>query len=278
VRYSAGVPPRTTPVRRLAVLAVAAAELIGCADKNGGSPGAQDPERRSESEYDVARDLWLRQGQMREALAHALEAVELDEENAEASHLVALLYLDFCQRPSEECRLKEAEKFVRRSLESKPDFREAKNTLGVVLIHGRRYREAIEVLKPLTSDMLYQTPENAWGNLGWAYLESGRLDLAIDALRRSVAAQPLFCVGNYRLGVAHERKLELPRALEALTRALETDDARCKGLQDAYGARARVLIRLGRGDEARADLDRCVELDRRTPAGKECSSMLEKLK
>jgi Tfp pilus assembly protein PilF len=232
----------------------------------------------SEAEYDVARDLWLRQGKAREALSHALSAVELDEHNAEAAHLVALIYLGFCQRSTDECRLSEAERHARQALDSDPQFREARNTLAVVLIHQKRYADAIAVLKTLTADILYQTPENAWGNLGWAYLEHGQTDQAIDALRRSIAAQPLFCVGNYRLGLAYERKRDLSAALSSLTRALETDDPRCRSLQDAFAARARVLMKVGRADDARADLTRCQELDQKTHSGKECSSMLRNLK
>jgi Tfp pilus assembly protein PilF len=258
------------------LFAVVASAAIACSGAR--SPAGADPERMSEGEYDVARDLWLRQGRTREALSHAIEAIELNDQNADAAHLVALLYLDFCRRDNDECRLKEAERFARRALEVKADFREAQNTLGVVLIHQKRYTDAIGVLKPLTADILYQTPENAWGNLGWAYLEQGQLDPAIDALRRSVAAQPQFCVGNFRLGQAHEKKAQLGEAKAAYTRALETEDPRCKGLQDAFAGRARVLAKLGQTDAARSDLDRCFTLDRRTPSGKECGAMLQKLK
>jgi tetratricopeptide (TPR) repeat protein len=250
-------------------------ESAGCAASSQGAAG-QDPQRRSESEYDVARDLWLRQNRPREALAHALDAVELDDENADAAHLAALLYLDFCRQTPDECRLPEAEKYARRAVDARPDFREAKNTLGVVLIHQRRFQEAAGILQPLTQDILYQTPENAWGNLGWAYLELGRLDPAIDALRRSVAAQPLFCVGNFRLGLAYEKKKDLAPALEAFSRALETTG--CERLQDAYQGRARVQLRLGNAAAARADLDSCAKLSAGTAVGKECRSMLAKLK
>ncbi|HEX9622481.1 MAG TPA: hypothetical protein VF989_20195, partial [Polyangiaceae bacterium] len=71
----------------------------------------------SESEYDIASDLWLRQNRPREALEHALDAVELNEDNAEAHHLVALVYLDFCGRNADECRLSDAELHARRALE-----------------------------------------------------------------------------------------------------------------------------------------------------------------
>ncbi len=249
--------------------------LLGCSRQG---PGAQDPVRQSESEYDIARDLWLNRGRLREALEHSLEAVQLDEDNADAQHLTALIYLDFCARSPAECRLPEAEAHARKALEIRPDFREARNTLGVTLIHAKKARDAIGVLKPLSDDILYQTPEKAWGNLGWAYLEAGDTDRAIDALRRSIAAQPMFCVGSYRLGLAYERKGELGAALDALTRALETQAPECSRLQDAVAARARVAARLGQVDRARADLTRCVELAASTETGKNCRSMLEKLK
>jgi tetratricopeptide (TPR) repeat protein len=251
---------------------------MSCSSGQATGPGAQDPVRLAETEYDLARDLWLQRGQLRDALEHALKAVKLDEQNAEAQHLVALLYLDFCARSARDCRLPEAEQHARLALKLKPDLREARNTLGVILIHAKRPREAVSELRPLSEDILYQTPEKAWGNLGWAYLELGDLERSIDALRRSIAAQPLFCVGSYRLGLAYHRKGEPKAALDALTRALETEAPECSRLQDAFVARARVHRELGHSDAEKADLARCVELSGSTEAGKNCRSMLEKLK
>lgn len=262
---------------RLVPIGVAFSMVVACFGSDAKSPGG-DPVAMSRSKYDMAADLWLRQGRPRQALEQALEAVKLDDENYEAAHLVALIYLDFCRQTPTDCRLEEAERFARRAIAIEPEFREGQNTLGVVLIHRKQYDQAIAVLKPLTADILYQTPENAWGNLGWAYLESGRLKLAIDALRRSVAAQPLFCVGNYRLGLAYERNGQPRLALEAFTRALETDDPRCKRMQAAYAARGHVQLRLGAREPAREDFERCAKMSSTTDAGKECSSMLGKLK
>jgi type IV pilus assembly protein PilF len=251
--------------------------LAACSsDKNG--PGAQDASRQAETEYDVARDLWLRRGDPRSALEHALKAAALDDRNPEALHLVALLYLDFCARNAEECRLPKAEAAARRAIEVQADFRECKNTLAVILIHEKRPAEAVKILVPLTEDILYQTPEDAWGNLGWAYLELGKLDPAIDALRRSVAAQPQFCVGNYRLGVAYEKHGELALADAAFTRALETESPGCTGLQDAWAGRARVRLRGPEPTSALPDLERCIALSKVTETGKECGSILAKLK
>ncbi|HTV22956.1 MAG TPA: tetratricopeptide repeat protein [Polyangiaceae bacterium] len=232
--------------------------------------GAHDDEGRSVAEYDLARDLWLNRGQTREALDHVLEAISLDDDNADAAHLAALIYLDFCRQSADACRLEEAERHARDALELKPDFREARNTLGVVLIHRKRYAEAIDVLRPLTQDILYRTPENAWGNIGWAYLEQGSLDDAVGALSRSVAAQPDFCVGHYRLGLAQERLGHREQAVASFTQALNVADGRCQGLQEAYAGRARLLTAMHRADEAQKDLQTCVRLDKHTDAGREC--------
>lgn len=242
------------------------------------TPGSTpDPESQSIAEYDIARDLWLNRGQARDALDHVLKAIDLDEENADAQHLAALIYLDFCRQPGESCRLPEAERHARAALDAKDDFREARNTLGVTLIHQQRYREAIEVLTPLASDMLYRTPENAWGNIGWAHLLAGSLPEAVDALQRSVAAQPDFCVGHYRLGQAYERMGDSAQALDAYTRALSAAGGRCQGLQEAYAGRARLLTSMDRAPEAEGDLETCVRLDKRTTAGRECLALKAQL-
>jgi type IV pilus assembly protein PilF len=258
---------------------VSAIILVLGACTGGGHSGrpAGDPEQQSIAEYDIAQDLWLRRDQPRQALDHALEALEYDGDNAEAAHLIGLIYLDFCRRNADECRLPEAERYVRRALDSRRDFREAQNTLGVILVHSKRYDEAIDVLLPLSNDILYQTHENAWGNLGWAYLEKGDADRAIGALRRSIAAQPAFCVGHYRLGLAYEKRDDAKAAFEAYDRALEVEAPGCQNLQVAYAGRGRTLLRLGRTDEARDDLERCVQLDKGTDAGRECGTLLGKM-
>ncbi|MFW5738954.1 MAG: tetratricopeptide repeat protein [Myxococcota bacterium] len=260
-------------------LTVVLSVLAGCSPSRGSeTPGGSDPERQAVAEYDLAKDLFLARGNARSALKHALKAAELDEDNAEANHLVALIYLFFCATSEVECRLEEAERYARLALEANEDLREAKNTLGVVLIHQKRYDEAIEVLEPLTKDMLYPTPETAWGNLGWAYLLRGDTTQAIEALTRSLALQPDFCVGGYRLGLAYEKKGDYQAALEAFTRALETDRPECRGLQDAYRARARVEMRLGNRESAKDDLERCRDLDDETESGRECAAILAKFK
>ncbi len=263
---------RRSSLSKSALIGVACWLGVACSAAQS-NEGVRDDAERSIAEYDIARDLWLNRGETREALDHALIACKLDDENADAAHLAALLYLDFCRLSVNDCRLEEAERHARDALGLKPDFREARNTLGVVLIHRKRYAEAVDVLRPLTEDILYRTPENAWGNIGWAYLEQGSLPEAVNALSRSVAAQPDFCVGHYRLGLAEERLGNGERAITAFTQALSAAGGRCQGLQEAYAGRARLLFSLHRAEEAERDLQTCVRLDKHTDAGRECLAL-----
>jgi type IV pilus assembly protein PilF len=248
--------------------------LLGACTKTASQQQAQ----LSVSEYEIAADLWSRQRVPRDALEHALKATELDPNNSDAAHLVSLIYLEFCQNSQiGECRLAESEKYARLALKADPESLAVQNTLAVILVHQRRFDEAISLLKPLTANILYPTPEIAWGNLGWAYLEKEELPEAIQALSRAVAAQPLFCVGNYRLGVAYHQAGQLASAREALDRALETQAPGCSALQDALLERAEVEIALGALEPARADLDRCLSLNKKNPTGQTCAKLLPTL-
>lgn len=263
-------PPHRRP-RSAALALVLLASSIAGASGCVGSSGPADA--RSIAEYDVARDLFSR-GQLREALGKVEESLELDESNAEAAYLGSVIMLAFCARDagSSDCRFEVAEGYARKALDANPEMRDATNTLGVILVHQRRLDEAIAVLKPLADDIFYGAPQNSWGNLGWAYLEKGELDLAIDALRRAVAAQPNFCVGHYRLGVAFEKKGELQAAREALSSAVEVDRPECQKLQDAWEARGRVALRLGEQEDARSDFQHCAEIAPTSPIGRRCAA------
>ena len=261
-------------VRHLWVLGFLLLSIAGCPTTSANP--AQSPEQQSLAEYDLARESY-KLGKLRDVLAHVQKAVDFDSGNADAAYLGAAVLLQFCaaDEASSDCRYEEAEKYAKKAIEANPELRDAKNTLGVILVHRGRYDEAISVLKPLAGDILYNFPENAWGNLGWAYLLQGNQDAAIDALRRALAAQPLFCVGAYRLGLAYEKKGDFGAAREAFTKALETPAPECQRLQDAFDARARVGIKLGLLAEARADLTKCINIASATSLGKRCAEQLK---
>jgi Tfp pilus assembly protein PilF len=250
----------------------------GCNPKGAASPGA-DPQRQSEAEYDLARDYFYR-GQQRVALDHCRKAIEVDDHNAHALYFASLIQLFFCSRKLElrdpDCHLREAETYARGALKADETFREAKNTLGQILILEERYQDAIAVLAPLTKDSAFESSFLAWGNLGWAQVGAGHLDEGIESLKNSIT-EPRFCVGHYRLGVAYEKKGDFVAAEQSLTNALSVEAPECQRLQDAWSERARVRLRLGKLDDARADLEKCRELSADTLTGKGCVEGLARI-
>jgi len=92
--------------------------------------------------------------------------------------------------------------------------------------------------------------------LGLALNETGQLDAASAALEEAVKLDPRFARAWYNLGLAYSAQEKTGPALDALVRA-ESLDAR--SAQIPY-ARATILARLGRTDEARAAARRALEL------------------
>jgi Tfp pilus assembly protein PilF len=248
---------------------------VACEDKGPIAPGV-NPERQSEAEYDVAREHFYK-GRPRQALDHIHKAIQFNAENAKALYFASAIHLFFCSGKLElldpDCRLGDAEDYVRRALKFDANFREAKNTLGQVLILEQKYAEAIAVLAPLTKDPSFESSYLAWGNLGWAQTLSGQVDQGIESLKNSIT-EPRFCVGHYRLGVAYEKKGDLAAAEQSLTNALAVDAPECNALQAAWEARGRVRSRLGKTADARTDYAKCRDISAETLVGKACVEVL----
>jgi type IV pilus assembly protein PilF len=257
----------------LLCLAGATVAHTGCSGKGANTP---NPERQSDAQYDVARDYFYK-GQPRLALDHCRNAVELDPENSRALYFASAIHLYFCSGKLElsdpDCRLSDAESYVRRALKVQAHFREAENTLGQILILEKRYPEAIAVLEPLTKDPAFESNYLAWGNLGWAQVLSGQVDPGIASLKNSIT-EPRFCVGHYRLGAAYEMKGQLVEAEQSLSTGLSVDAPECRDLQDAYLTRGRVRSKLAKQAEARADYERCRDISAETLAGRACAQAL----
>ena len=270
-----------TPIlQRVALTPFVLVALVGaCGGKGANSPNAQSTEKQSDSEYDVARDLFYK-GQPRAALDHGLKAIELNDENEKALYFTSTIYLWFCSTDeglaSPDCRLPDAEKYARLAIKANATFRDAKNLLGQVLILEAKYKEAATVLEPLTKDPAYTASYLAWGNLGWAQVLDGQVDTGIISLKNAIT-QPRFCVGYYRLGVAYEKKNDYAAAESHFTDAVKVESPDCQGLQDAWEGRGRVRVKLGKISEARADFERCREISSESRTGKSCIVQLGKV-
>ena len=250
------------------ILASVALCAAGCDQR------AKNAEIQADAHADLAREAF-QHGDVRLALDEAQQAVAFDDSNARAHQLATAALLALCAgdegSASTDCRLELAEQHARRAVALDASDRNARNTLGsVLLLQGSRGADAVEVLRPLTQDPAYASAHLAWANYGWAQLQCGDSSGAIESLRRATR-EPRFCVGWYRLAVAYEKAGKSPEAEEAATRALTERSAECQSLQDAWKLRGELRARLGKGVEARADLETCARLAPHTAAGRSCA-------
>src|SRR5688572_537696 len=151
-RFRHIVAKLATARRMRPAAAVCCLATLACGGSTG--RGSQSADQQSIAEYDLARDAFQNQ-KLRESLDHVEKALDFDDENADAAYLGAVILLGFCARDerSSDCRYDEAEKYARQALKSNEDMRDARNTLGVVLVQQKKFDEAIGVLKPLANDI-----------------------------------------------------------------------------------------------------------------------------
>lgn len=105
---------------------------------------------------------YLRQNNSPAAMKEVTKAAELDPGNAEIVMVLGLVY----QSRGE---YKIAEKQLRRAIDMRPDYSEAHNNLGFLMSLQGRGKEAIREYEAAVANVLYQTPEVAYTNMGEEY-------------------------------------------------------------------------------------------------------------
>lgn len=236
--------------------------------------------KQSTSQYELAVGLHS-EGNNPGAFRALNKAISLNPHNSSAYLFLGTLYL-LIRNDDREKYDKKAESNFRKvikiqSSEHAPKENlaaEARNMLGVLYAHQKQYEKAVQMLEKAVSDLYNPNAYLAWGNLGWVYGKMEKYEKAIRALGRSVQIQPRFCVGYYRLGEVYARMPQLEKAETALTRAIEADE-RCELMQEAWQLRGEVRAKMGEREAAIYDLERCVELNPDSEAGRSCSRLLE---
>ncbi len=249
--------------------------VAGC----GGGSSAEEA-KRSMKQYELAVGLQA-EGNLPGAYQSLYKAIELDPNNPHAHLLLGKLFLTHRDEDAgvhdqeiekelrEVLRIQASADAVQENLAA-----DARNSLGVYFINTRRLDEAVSVLNEAVADLFNREAYLAWGNLGWAYLEKGQHQQAVQATTRSVQLNQRFCVGYYRLGQAFIGMRQLEQAERALTSALEADE-RCKQFQDAWFLRGETRANLGHRTDAITDFEHCVELGAASTAGQACQRYLE---
>lgn len=155
----------------------------------------------------------LQDGHYPEALASLKEAERLDPENPVTQNNLGLTYF-FRER------FDLAEEKIRKALELKPDYSDARNNLSRVLIERGQFLEAAAQAEKVVADLTYTSPDRANVNLGMAYFKLNRFNEAREALLRAIELQRDNCLAHSFFGRTFFEQKEWKRASEALDRAV----------------------------------------------------------
>jgi Tfp pilus assembly protein PilF len=236
---------------------------------------SEKAERQSDRFYDAAYISWHDEQDNLTAIRNLTRAISSNPYNDRAHYLLGAIRLARGELQEAEIHLKEAAKL--RATGNPSGLTEVQNTLGVLFIHTKRYAEATEILEKAVGEVLNREPWLAYGNLGWAYIESGKYDKAIEVLKRAMFEQPKFCVGAYRLGQAFYLKQDYSTASTILKQAVEIPEPGCDQMQDAHHFLGMAYLRLGRDGEAKQAFERCCSVSATTETGIACAAALEGL-
>ena len=158
----------------LPVVCLFAAILAGCAGPSADRKKEADARMRMGVTY-------LEQRNLPAAMRELAKASELDPDNPEVDMALGLAY----QGRGD---LSKAEEYLRRAIDKKPDYADARNNLGIVLAERKAWDEAIREFEAAAANVMYTTPERAYFNLGEAYRAKGDPANAEGAYRRALRA------------------------------------------------------------------------------------------
>lgn len=231
--------------------------------------------RQSDRFYEAASIAWFEEQNPLAAIRNLTRAIETNPDNNDAHYLLGIIRLGRGEYAEAETHLRET---IRLRQNGNPSgLAAAQNNMGVLLIHQKRYDEAISILQKSSSEVMNKEPWLAFGNLGWAYIETGELDKAIEALKRAMFDQPKYCVGLYRLGQAYYLKKEYDTAQTHLTSALSIPEPGCDQIQEAHHLLGMASLRQNLLEIAKQSFEQCVRINRLSETGKACDKALESL-
>jgi type IV pilus biogenesis/stability protein PilW len=174
----------------------------------------EDQKKMAESHYKMGLS-YFSENSITAALQELLKAYEYDPESYEINHLLGIAYLSKDKHEKAETHLKEAI-----SLKN-GDFPKAHNNLGVVYLKMQRYDDAIKQFEKAAGNILYDTPEFAYTNMGWAYYKKGDFIQAKKYYEESIKMEQRYSLAYYNLGLLYSDLEKYDDAVKEFKRAIK---------------------------------------------------------
>ncbi len=211
----------------------------------------------------------LEVGNLPGALRELLKAEAEDPNNEVVQNNLGLVYF---LRDHDDLAIQH----LRRAIEIKPNYSDARNNYGRLLIETAQYDRGIVEIEHVLADLTYDQPQKAYLNLGLAYFRKNDFRIAKSKLTEALKIDRRNCLAQILYG---RSVLELGE-LEAATRTLDNSIILCK---DAKADEARYYsglsyYKLGQPSPAIARMEEVVRLYPEGAYAKKAQSLLKLMK
>jgi len=129
----------------------------------------------------------------------------------------------------------------KKAIELNPEYAPAINNLGTAYISTKNWDKAIEVLTPLTQNILYTTPHFAESNLAFAYLNKKEYSKAERHYKNSLDFSPNYITGLRGLSIVYRLTGQLKKSLAMIDKAIANSPKN----SELYIQKGRTLELLG---------------------------------
>jgi len=227
-------------LRHLVIIFSVASFAVGCSSSG--------EKRKAELHLRIGTG-YLTKGSYPQALRQLLLAESLDSSSAVIQNNLALAYYARGDKES-------SKKHLENALLLQPDYADAKNNLGKILIDLKEFDRAILTLKDVKSDLTYPHPEKVFLNLGLAYFRQKRYKAAKDEFVRAVKIKRSFCLAHSYYG----QSLFYMKKFEEATVALDAAMQFCKKHDKTHYFNALAYYYSGRSEIAKTRFEEVLAL------------------
>ncbi|MDA8387199.1 MAG: tetratricopeptide repeat protein [Nitrospiraceae bacterium] len=155
-------------------------------------------------------------GQYQQAYVQFRKALEDRSDYKQAWNALGCIYMKWDDERG-------AEDAFTKAIDIDPDYSGAYNNRCLLEYRLKKYERAVSDCKQALSNPLYQTPENAFFNLGLAYYKLGKYELAVNAFRQATIRMDDFYPAYYQLALAYNAEADYGDAATALQLAVRLD-------------------------------------------------------
>jgi len=244
-----------------------AVQLTACATTSPQT--SAENERKARSHYSVALN-HLKEGRAAVAIGELQQADALQPNDPWIQLSLAEAY-----------RLKahnaEAEKYLLRALEIRPDFHAAKLNLSAIYIQIGRYDDGIRLSEELLADATFPIPWKALTNEGYAYFKLGKHAEARTKLETALEYHEGFWPAMLDLAILDEEEGKRLEALEGYEAVLATKPGPIAEAEAHYRI-ATIYISLGNKSKAMHHLSVASEAKPGGVWGKRSAEYLKRLR